>query len=70
MLTRFSSNFGYGFSAMNEGPPAQNPAELVTLLTEVEAALEKADALSLHLVAIDLSHARERLREKIGCASQ
>lgn len=65
MATRFSSNFGYGDSAMNHGPPTQNRAELISLLTEVEAALEKADALSLHLVAIDLSHARERLREKV-----
>lgn len=64
MPTRFSPKTGYGRVSMGDNNPTSRKAMLAALLLDVEAALKKADDLSLPWVAIDLSQARERVRDE------
>lgn len=62
--TRFSPKTGYRRASMGDKNPNSREAILAALLVDVEAALKKADDLSLPWVAIDLSQARERVRDE------
>lgn len=68
--TRFLPFFDYCIGPMDEGPSTQEQADLASLLAAVESALALADSLSLAWVAVDLSHACERLRETIATAER